>query len=161
MSIPGAESPATAGSSPEAMDAHSRGIAQMPALGRLFRAAATACAPILFGACLFRKFGFAIGVVYGLGTCAVLYAFLRSYVAYAVSVLVAPGSSLRRPGDTIAARAQFLAMFLGKFIVLGAVLYLLLAVLKGNIAGFLTGFAVSQIAITAVGYKHLDRLRSS
>jgi hypothetical protein len=135
-----------------------RPVAAMPEMRHLSRTALFACAPVVVVACLLMKLSFALGIVYGYGTCVVLYAFLRAYVGYAVEILAAPGTGASRPGNSPAARAQFLAMFLGKFIVLGGILYILLVVLKGNIAGFLTGFVVSQIAMTVIGYKHLNRL---
>ena len=135
-----------------------RSGSQMPEMRDLSRAALYACAPVCVVAGFERKFGFALGVGYGFGTCVVLYAFLRAFVAHSVAVLVSAGDGVRRPGDSAAAKSQFIIMFLGKFIVLGAMLYLLLGVLKGNIAGFLTGFIVSQVSMTVVGYKHLNRL---
>jgi len=119
--------------------------AQMPQMPLLIRVAFLACLPIAIGACFLTKLGFALGVAFGFGTCVLLYTFLRSYVVRVTTTGKSPGT-----------KSQFLAMFLGKFVVVAIVLYLLLDVLKGNIAGFLTGFVISQIAITVVGYKHLE-----
>ena len=123
----------------------------------LLAAASLSCAPIVAVAAFLGYGKFALATAAGACVCVGLYAFLRSFVVQLTSV-VSPGSP-REEVDAGSAAAKGLFAFgvIGKFIVTGLVLWVLIGVLKIDVFGFIAGFVASQIGMTIAAVKHLAK----
>ncbi|MDR3709775.1 MAG: ATP synthase subunit I [Capsulimonadaceae bacterium] len=133
----------------------------LPDMKRLATGAVLACLPLVAALLVLGHPHIALGAAAGTGVCIALYAFLRRFVAGVMGVL-APGAAgqVADPGVG-AAKTLFLVGSIGKFIVIGIVLFVLISVLKANIFGFVAGFVVSQVAVTIIAVKHLATLSES
>jgi hypothetical protein len=129
----------------------------LPDLRRLASSALIACLPVIGVAFVLRFEKFGIGVLSGYAICVALYAFLRTFVTKGMDLIVG-GIQGRadRSGDGLA-KAKFAALSVGKFIVIGALMYSLLGMLHVNMIGFIAGFLVSQASITLVTLTRLKK----
>lgn len=125
-------------------------------MNRLAGAALVASAPWFAFALLLRHIHIAIGMIAGVAICLTLYWLLHALVTRGMDMIVGGLRGRELVAHAGAAKAQFGMIMVGKFILLTALLWIALGMLKVSLLGFGLGFAVSQIAITVVAIKQLS-----
>jgi hypothetical protein len=129
----------------------------LPPIRKIAFSAAYACLPIVGLGLVLLKVKFCIGMLAGYLLCIVLYLFLREFVALSLTMF---GSNARQTGQSGGdmGKGVFAVVSIGKFLVLGGIVAIILFVLHANIAGFITGFLLSQVGVTVMGAMHLKQL---
>jgi hypothetical protein len=124
---------------------------RLPSVKQIVLTALLSCLPFIGIACILCKTKFAIGMLVGSLFSAVLYLFLRSFVSRSLS-LIAP---LAGRGGKNAGRGAFAVIAVGKFIVIGGLLLIILWKPLVDVPGFFTGFLISQVGVTIMGVNFL------